>query len=223
MAATLPFRVKDLIHKYGWDFMPRLAALGVNYQAEAQVLFVDSGATNALDADDGYHGHSFENPLATIDYANGLCTASEGSVILVAPGHNESLANAQITFDVAGVTVIGLGNGNLRPRIDFDHANASIDVTANGVTLINLGLLPSITAVLIGVEVASGVTDFKMVDCEFMVGEDGAGADEFVKAIRLVSGNHDTILKNVKILAHADATGATHGIHVVAASNRLTF
>lgn len=223
MSATVPYRVKDLIHTYGWDFMPRLAALGINYQAEAQVLFVDSGATNALDADDGYHGHSFENPLATIDYANGLCVADEGAIILVAPGYNENLGDAQIDFDVAGVACIFLGSGPLRGRIDFDHANASINIGANGVTLVNLGLLPSITGVLIGVDVETTVTDFKMVDCEFMIGEDGSGADEFVKAIQLTSGNHDCIFKNVKILAHASAANATHGIHVAAASNRLTF
>lgn len=223
MAASNPFRSSDLIAKYGWKIMPYLSNLGVRSLAEAQVLFVDSGSAQALDTDDAVHGHSFETPLATIDYAIGLCTASEGSIILVAPGHNEGLGNAQIDFDVAGVTCIGLGEGNLIPRIDFDHANASIDIGANGVTLVNLKFLPSVTGVLIGVDVESGFTNFKMVDCEFMIGEDGAGVDEFVKAIELKSGNHDCIFENVKILAHASAAGATHGITAAAACNRLTF
>jgi len=223
MAATNPLRVKDLLHKYGWDFMARLASLGVQYQAEAQILFVDSGATNASDVDDGEHGHSFDVPLATIDYAIGLCTADEGSVILVAPGHNESLAAATIDFDVAGVRVIGLGQGSLTPRIDFDNAASSIDIGANDVSIENIKLLPSTDSVLIGVDVESGITGFRMKDVEFMIGEDGSGDDEFVKAIELKSGNHDCIFENVKILAHASAAEATHGINIAAASDRLTF
>jgi hypothetical protein len=55
------------------------------------------------------------------------------------------------------------------------------------------------------------------------MGEDGAGVDEFAKAIHLTSGNHDTDLSDTVILAHASATHATHGIHIDAASNRCKF
>ncbi|KKL92671.1 hypothetical protein LCGC14_1882380, partial [marine sediment metagenome] len=75
MAAVNPLRVSDLIKKYGWTIMPYLSNLGPTLLAEAQVLFVDSGHTNALDADDGEHGHELTKPLATWDYAIGLCTA----------------------------------------------------------------------------------------------------------------------------------------------------
>ena len=92
MPATNPLRVSDLIKKYGWTIMPYLSNLGHTLLAEAQVLFVDSGHTNALDADDTEHGHSFEKPLATVDYANSLLTADEGGLILSAPGHNENIA-----------------------------------------------------------------------------------------------------------------------------------
>jgi hypothetical protein len=221
MAATNPFRVKDLLHKYGWDFMARLSSLGVQYQAEAQVLFVDSGATQALDADDTEHGHSFDKPLATIDYAIGLCTADEGSVILVAPGHNETLAAATIDFDVAGVTCIGLGEGTLRPRIDFDNAASSIDIGANNVTLVNLTLLPSITDILIGIDVEANVTNFKMFNCEVLEGEDGSDADEFIVTVDLKSGNNDSIIKNNIFRTQAAAAGCTSAISLTAASARV--
>lgn len=222
-AAVNPFRVKDLLHKYGWDALTRVTALGIQHLAEAQILFVDSGSDNALDADDEVHGHSFEHPLATWDYAIGLCTAGERSVILMAPGHNENLGDAQITHDVADVVTIGIGDGPNKPRIDFDHANSSIDVSANNVVIKNVNFLPSTGSVLIGVHVMTGALGFKMVDCDFMIGEDGSGADEFVKAVELTSGNHDTTFENVTILAHASAAQATHGIDVAAASDRLIF
>lgn len=221
MAATRPLTTKDLIHKYGWDILPYLSNLGVKTLAEAQLLFVDSGATNALDADDGYHGHSFETPLATIDYAIGLCTADEGAVILVAPGHNESLAAATIDFDVAGVTCIGIGEGTLRPRIDFDNAASSIDIGANNVTLINLTFLPSITDVLIGVDVEANKTNFKMIDCEFLEGEDGSDADEFIVCVDLKSANSDTLIKKNVFRSQSGSTGCTTGIMLTAASSRV--
>ena len=61
-------------------------------------------------------------------------------MILVAPGHAETLsAAAGITFDVAGVTVIGMGVGNSRPTITLDTATSTdINVTAADVQLHNL-------------------------------------------------------------------------------------
>jgi hypothetical protein len=225
MSATNPFKVSDLIHKYGWDTLPYLSNLGVHNLAEAQVLFVDSGHTNALDADDTEHGHLLTKPLATVDYAIGLCTASEQSIILVAPGHVEDYDDSTTGFDadVAGIQIIGLGSGSLRPRFDFNDSTSKCIVGANDVTLRNLVFRPSVATVAIGLDIETGITGCTLEDIEFAMGEKGDGTDEFVKALHLTSGNHDTRLKNVKILAHADCDGTTHGIHVDAASNRLTF
>ena len=221
MAATRPIRVRDLIHKYGWDINPYLSALGIKNLAEAQVLFVDSGATNALDADDGYHGHDLINPLATWDYANSLCTASEGSIILLAPSHNENLGNAQIDLDVVGVHTMGMGHGALRPRIDFGHANSSINIGANDVSIQGVDFLPAITDVLIGVDVESGVTNFRMLDCGFLEGEDGSNVDEFIVCVDLKSANHDALIKKNVFRSQVSAAGCTTGIMLTAASSRV--
>ncbi len=168
MAATVPFRVTDLIKKYGWDAMVRLSALGVQNLAEAQVLFVDSGETNALDADDGYHGHSLETPLATIDYAVGLCTASEQSIILVAPGHaeTEAAAAALVTCDIAGVKIIGMGEGTLRPTITLstDTGAIAFSITAANVVISNIRIVPAVDAVAKCISVAA--SDCKLIDIE---------------------------------------------------------
>jgi hypothetical protein len=220
MAAREPYRVSDLVAKYGWKIMVYLSNLGATVLTEAQVLFVDSNHTNATDADDTEHGHSFEKPLATINFAIGLCTAGEQSIIIAAPGHNEPLANAQIDFDVVGVHLIGVGEGSLKPRVDFDHANSSVNIGANNVSIQNIDLLPAINSVLIGVHVETDVTDFKMKDVRFLIGEDGSGVDEFIKAVEMTSGNDDCVFEDVIILAHASSAEATHGIHVAAAADR---
>ena len=168
MSATNPMRVSDLVRKYGWDAMVRLSSLGIQNLAEAQVLFVDSGATNTLDADDGYHGHTMETPLATIDYAVGLCTASEQSIIIVAPGHaeTEAAAAALVTCDIAGVKIVGMGEGTLRPTITLstDTGAVAFSVTAANVVISNIKILVTKDAVASAISVAGA--SCKLVDIE---------------------------------------------------------
>ena len=100
-----------------------------------KMFFVDS---NTGVDDVGTNG-SIVTPFATIDYAVGQCTASNGDVIYVFPGHTETIdAAADLDLDVAGITVIGLGSGNTRPQINFTTATtADMDVDAANITMIN--------------------------------------------------------------------------------------
>lgn len=100
-------------------------------------FFVDSGHNNA---DDDNSGKNSNQPLATLDAAIGKCTATNGDIIYVAPGHTETYSAAgALTLDVAGVTIIGMGVGNARPTITFDTAaTVDIDVTAADVQIHNM-------------------------------------------------------------------------------------
>jgi hypothetical protein len=74
------------------------------------------------DTNNGGDG-TFEHPWSDIDYAIGQCTASNGDVIYVKPGHTETISAASgITLDVAGVRIIGIGWGSLIPTITLDTA-----------------------------------------------------------------------------------------------------
>src|SRR5262245_23346085 len=75
-----------------------------------KVFFVDSNTGS-----NGYTGLSIQDPVATIDFAIGLCTANKGDTIYVMPGHAETIGNGTIACDVAGVTFIGLGDGAAKP------------------------------------------------------------------------------------------------------------
>ena len=101
------------------------------------IFFVDSGHANA---DDDNAGKVSNHPLATLDAAIGKCTATNGDIILVSPGHTETYSAAgALTLDVAGVTIIGMGVGNSRPTITFDTAaTVDIDVTADDVQIHNM-------------------------------------------------------------------------------------
>ncbi len=219
MAATRPIRTTDLIRKYGWEIMPYLSNLGPTLLAEAQVLFVDSGHVNALDADDGYHGHLFINPLATIDYAVGLCTAGERSVIIVAPGHNESLDASSIDFDVSDITVIGIGEGSNRPTIDFDSTDAIVSIAANNIHITNLRFLPSIDDIVIGVDVEAGKTGTIFEKCEWAEMEDTG--DEFILGLDIKAGCTDTKVTDCLFRTEVNADGATHAIKLTGASDNV--
>lgn len=169
MAATNPQLVKDLVHRFGWDILPYLSNLGVNLLSNSQVLFVDSGATNALDADDTVHGLSFENPLATLDYAIGLCTADQGDVILVAPGHTETIsAAAGVDLDVDDVTIIGVGVNDKRPKMVFSAEASTFEINADNVTVKNLQFVSTKTGgTTVGIDIKTG-SDYVTIDsCKF--------------------------------------------------------
>jgi hypothetical protein len=127
------------------------------------VFFVDSN-TGA----DGNTGKDVKAPKATINSAYDECTASKGDLIIVMPGHAETILNAtSIVLDTAGVTIWGLGHGRNRPVISFNHANAKIIASAADIRLHGLVFLSTITAVVTGIDVATTASDFTLDDCEF--------------------------------------------------------
>lgn len=176
--------------------------------------YVDSGAGSSSN-----DGLSWATAKATIAQGLDLCTASNGDVVHVAPGHNEGFGAATLDLDVAGVTILGYGLGTARPRIDFDHANASINVQASSVALVNFQLLPSVTVVAIGIDVEAAVTDTLLQDIEILPGEDGGGVDEFVLGVDLKAGCTRTTIRRLKARQHASATGTNAVISLTGASD----
>lgn len=101
------------------------------------IWFVDSGHAQASDSVGA--GRNPDRPFATIDYAIGQCTADNGDVIYVMPGHAETVsAAAGIDFDVAGVKVIGLGSGAARPTVTMSAVASTIHFDAIGSWLENV-------------------------------------------------------------------------------------
>lgn len=110
------------------------------------IFFVHSGTGNA-----SFSGTDAARPLPTVDAAINLTTASKGDIIIVMPGHSESISGSgasSITADVAGVAIIGLGWGNLRPLITLHTTGTFITVSANNVLLKNLRIATDVDAVV---------------------------------------------------------------------------
>lgn len=110
-----------------------------------------------------------EKPFTSIEQAfnHNKLTANNGDIILVKPGHTETVsAAAGIDMDVAGVTVIGLGTGTSRPTITFDTVTtADIDIDAANITIENIIFSANFADIVAAIDV--NATDFTMVNCRF--------------------------------------------------------
>lgn len=113
---------------------------------------------------------TFLDPFATLAYALTQVVASRGDIIFVMPGHTETIADATtLAMHVAGVAVIGLGMGSLRPTFSFTAATGNIPVTAANVSIQNCLFVANFAAIT-SVFTATGTStpkDFALDNCEF--------------------------------------------------------
>jgi hypothetical protein len=148
------------------------------------VYYVDSGS--GVNGIGGLTGKSSTRPFATVDWAVGQCTANNGDFIIVMAGHAESFTAADgFDVDVAGVTIIGLGDGADRPTFTFADTDATVAIGAANVTIANIRLLAGISGIVIGVAVEAAGDNFTLLGCDFPV--PGTATFEFLDAIDLAA------------------------------------
>lgn len=151
----------------GWG---QSLAAGLPFRGSGKLFFVgDSSTANIdmlkqifdVDPDGDVRFH------ATIDSAVGECTANAGDLIVVAAGHSETISGAtSIVLDVAGVSIVGLGEGTDRPTLTFSAAASSIPVSVANVTLKNLLFVASFADIVAAITLTTA-KNFKLLDCEF--------------------------------------------------------
>ena len=129
------------------------------------VWFVDSGSGTG--GDTAGFGQSPDSPFLTIDFAVGQCTANNGDVIIVMPGHAETVsAAAGLALDVAGIKVIGIGDGADQPTVTLDTANtADVDVDAANITVENINFVANFADIAAAIDV--NADDFTLRRCRF--------------------------------------------------------
>lgn len=104
---------------------------------------------------------------ATIDAAIGICTANAGDTIYVLPGHTEAVTSTSIACDVAGVTIIGLGSGSMKPTLTFGATDSRINVTVADCTWRNFRWTAGIGDVVTAVLHATAAQNTQYIDIEF--------------------------------------------------------
>ncbi len=163
------------------------------------VFFVHSG-TGANAADRGQR----DQPLASFNYANTLCTAAKGDVIVGLPGHVEPISGAgSLTMDKSGVTIVGLGTGLQRPILDFTNTAGTIEMDAAYTRISNCVFRANVSAVVVGVNVDA---DYCEIDNCYSTFD--ATGDDHVILLDVTSVSHAYIHDNLfttEVTAGADS------------------
>jgi len=176
------------------------------------IFFVHSGTGSSSN-----DGLSPSSPLATIDQAVGKCTANKGDLIIVMPGHAETISGAtSLVLDVAGVGVIGLGRGSLRPTLTFSATGSIISVTAANVLLDNLLIIGDVDNIVTGISLAATADGAHLRNIEM---RDGAANKEFLIGIAIAAACTDVTVENFAF--HGLAGGATGCIEAAGAADRF--
>lgn len=115
-------------------------------------------------------------PTLATALADSNTVASRGDVILVLPGHTETITGAAgVNINEAGVSIIGLGNGALRPTFTFTTAvAASFDVSAANILIQNIRFV-------CGVDNQTAINNVTTADvtfdnCEWIISNGTVGA-----------------------------------------------
>ena len=162
----------------------------------------------------------------TVKLALAQCRANAGDIILIAPGHTESITNAtDLNVNVAGVRIISLGAGTDRGTFTlttavtatitvsaancvlsglvvdmtgFASITAGINVTAAGVTLVNNSIILSnaTNSVVLGVSATATATNMSVTGNFFS----GVAVGTTTTAVQVVGAN-DVVVRNNNFVA----------------------
>lgn len=156
--------------------------------ATGDVLFVGKAAVADRDIIQRLFIPDFEGRVhffATIDEAIGACTANAGDTIYVLPGHTEAITSGSIALDVAGVSIIGLGSGSLKPSLTFGATDSKISVTAANGTFKNLRLVAGVADIVTAFLHATAAQNTQYIDIEFTA----SAAFNFINCYTLGAAN----------------------------------
>jgi hypothetical protein len=185
-------------------------------QGDGYIFFVNNGSAAAADTVATNNGHTWALPFSSIDYAIGQCSGSTPDIILVAPGHTEALVAAKgIVCDVAGVYILGVGYGTLRPLITFGTATTvDMDIDAANVTFDNVRFdFTTVDAVAAPIDV--NASDFTMKRCDLLLADAGGQA---TLAITADANAHNMTIQDCYFHGSADA-GTVEAILLAGASD----
>jgi hypothetical protein len=179
--------------------------------------FVHSGTGS----DAAAYGSSPDKPYATIDYANGQCTASKGDIIYVMPGHAESLSTAtSLVMDVIGVQVIGIGTGRLKPQITVDTATTALwSITAANCLIKNVDIITNYLDVATAMTVGGSADGLTLDGVNFLDTSVILGA---LIGITIAADVDDITIRNCKYYGVALTGAATDCIDAAGGCDRLT-
>ena len=158
---------------------------------------------------------SYNRPFATIDYAIGKTTANRGDIIAVMPGYSQNITGAAgIAVDVAGIAIVGLGAGSLRPQISLTATASTFAFSAANTAIIGLDIISNVSDVVTLVTVSAAALGTSFESCNFLETNPGNNLN-YKAAVTLTTLAHDQSFINCTfisddILMASFITGAVH-------------
>jgi len=164
---------------------------------------------------------------ASINVALRQCVATRGDVVLVLPGHTETIGNDGDAWSniKANVAIIGLGRGTARPTITFNHANAQLDIDVANVLIKNMVFKAAGPAGTTALTVANPLNvtaaGFQFVNNEAEVGVDADQlCTDFIKLSAaaddcLIAGNYIYGATAAEITSVVTTTGAVDRLKII--------
>ena len=176
--------------------------------------------------------------FSNLDTAIGACTGGRGDVIVVFPNYTFTVTAAgSLALDVAGITLLGLGNGNDRPTISFTTAaTGTVLVTAAYITMDNFRFIANADTVDVNVaiDINTGGNFFTLKNSHAILTDTSAQMVRFIQTdsgtdylrvencvlegdtsaglesvIDILSDNNGTVIRNNYISA---STGDSRGL-----------
>jgi hypothetical protein len=171
--------------------------------------FVDSNLGSS-----GNTGRASNEALATIAQAIAKVTASKGDTIFVMPGHAETVAAAtEIAPAKAGVNIIGLGVGAIRPTLTFTATGSNIPITGASVVFSNFLIVTSGT-----INVTAGITvtgtDVVLEDIEI---RESAGDSQIIDGIVAAATSDRLHVNGLIFRGHASGDADASAVSVTGA------
>ena len=189
------------------------------------VFWVNNSTVLNVGANGGSDGNrgTYLSPFATLQYGLNSCTAGRGDIIFVGAGHAETISSATVlSLNTAGVAIVGLGGGSLRPTFTFTTAaTANIPVTAANISIQNCLFVANFADVA-SVFTATGSatpTDFAIDNCSF---RDTSAILNFVSIVtgNATANSMDGLSFTGSRISSLGTTAATTAIKLASATNR---
>jgi WD40 repeat protein len=154
--------------------------------------------------------------FSTIASAVSAAVAGRNDVILVAPGHAETIT-APITVNKAGVSIIGIGRGTAKPSIEVNGAVDGLNITGANVLVKDIHFTAPETdeaTAMINIA-AAGVT------LEGVSGIGSKTSKNFVDCITIAAGADDLTIRNLDIYNSVVAVNSFISIEAAVARLKL--
>lgn len=196
-----------------------------NNPTTGRVVFVGASSLALVNEVQQMYGTTYPDGMRTVFTTLALaiasCVASRGDLIIVLPGHTETISSSTaLAFNIAGITIVGIGNGALKPTFTLDTAaTARIAVSVANVTVRNIKFVANF-ADIATVFLLTTAQGFTVDSCEFLDTSSVLNFLAIVTTTVAVVADNLTFTNN-KIIGLGTTAGTTP-IKIVGTHNRLT-